>query len=105
MMVWLLNLWLGEMGYIRVEAGKNLLGIEGEVAWATPGAFTVHNFPCHEDGKNCDFHKGPTVMTQHYVDPSKDETKFQEHLDMIRAATATKKVTKDEKRYIRVESA
>jgi len=105
MMVWLLNLWLGEMGYIRVEAGKNLLGIEGEVAWATPGAFTVHNFPCHEDGKNCDFHKGPTVMTQHYVDPSKDATKFQEHLDMIRAATATKKVTKDEKRYIRVESA
>jgi hypothetical protein len=23
----------GEMGYMRLELGKNLLGIEGEVAW------------------------------------------------------------------------
>lgn len=24
-----------EMGFMRLEAGKNLLGIEGEVAWAS----------------------------------------------------------------------
>jgi hypothetical protein len=62
------------MGYMRLEAGKNLLGIEGEVAWATPGAFTIHNFPCSEDGKNCNDHKkkGPkaSVGTHFYQDPS-----------------------------------
>jgi hypothetical protein len=64
------------MGYMRLEAGKNLLGIEGEVAWATPGAFTIHNFPCSEDGKNCNDHKkGPkgsaaAVGTHFYQDPS-----------------------------------
>ena len=91
---------------MRVEAGKNLLGIEGEVAWATPGSFTVHNFPCHEDGKNCDFHKGPTVMTQHYVDPSQDMEKLQAHLEMIRVATisSNEKKATTEKRYFRTES-
>lgn len=58
------------MGYMRLEVGKNLLGIEGEVAWVTPGAFTVHNFPCSEDGKNCVIKKA--VGTQHFEDPSKD---------------------------------
>lgn len=61
----------GEMGYMRLQAGLNLLGIEGEVAWATPGTFTVHNFPCSEDGKNC-IAKKPTVETQTYVDPGYD---------------------------------
>jgi cathepsin X len=61
----------GEMGYMRIEAGKNLLGIEGEVAWATPGSFTVHNFPCSEDGKNCVIDKPhEPVSTQVYQDPS-----------------------------------
>jgi hypothetical protein len=55
----------GEMGYFRILAGHNSLGIELEVAWATPGEFTVHNFPCYEDGKNCDGN-GKHV----YVDPS-----------------------------------
>jgi len=27
----------GEMGYMRLEMGKNLLGIEGEIAFAVPG--------------------------------------------------------------------
>lgn len=54
---------------MRLEAGKNLLGIEGEVAWATPGTFTVHNFPCSENGANCN--KGGSVVgTHHYIDPS-----------------------------------
>ena len=51
------------MGYMRLEVGKNLLGIEGEVAWVTPGSYTVNNFPCYEDGKNC-------VNHEEYVDPS-----------------------------------
>ena len=63
----------GEMGYMRLAVGKNLLGIEGEVAWATPGTFTVHNFPCSEDGKNCVIDK-PAVETVQYQDPSRDTT-------------------------------
>jgi hypothetical protein len=31
----------GEMGHMRLEMGKNLLGIESDIAWATPGEFTV----------------------------------------------------------------
>lgn len=54
----------GEMGFFRIATGGNLLGIEGEVAWATPGQFTVENFPCAEDGKNCNTHI--------YKDPSTD---------------------------------
>jgi cathepsin X len=60
----------GELGYFRIAMGKNLLGIEGEVAWAVPGSFTVINFPCSEDGKNCN--GGGVVATQNYVDPSQD---------------------------------
>ena len=44
---------------------------KGEVAWAVPGKFTVHNFPCSEDGKNCVVHK-KAVETQYYEDPSKN---------------------------------
>ena len=58
------------MGYMRLEVGKNLLGIEGEVAWATPGQFTVHNFPCNEDGSNCVIKRA--VTTQTFKDPSTD---------------------------------
>ncbi len=48
-----------------------MLGIESTVAWATPGSWTVRNWPCDEDGKNC----GPVdggIETQYYVDPSAD---------------------------------
>jgi cathepsin X len=58
----------GELGFFRVELGKNLLGIEGRVAWATPGSFTVMNYPCNEDGSNC----APEEQTIHFNDPSKD---------------------------------
>jgi len=63
---------------MRLEAGKNLLGIEGEVAWVTPGEFTVHNFPCSEDGKNCVVKSA--VGTQKFEDPSKDVEALQRHL-------------------------
>ena len=43
--------------------GHNSLGIEMEIAWATPATFTVHNFPCYEDGGNC-------VKQATYIDPS-----------------------------------
>jgi len=89
----------GELGYIRVKAGANVLGIEGEVAWATPGQFTVQNFPCHEDGKNCDFHKGPSIMTQEYVDPSENKAALEEHLNIIRASN--NKVTDQKKTSLR----
>lgn len=71
----------GEMGYMRLEVGKNLLGIEGEVAWVTPGQFTVHNFPCNEDGSNCVI-KRPSVETQTYQDPSKDVAALKRRLAM-----------------------
>ncbi|KAG7361557.1 outer membrane autotransporter barrel domain containing protein [Nitzschia inconspicua] len=52
-----------EMGYMRLEMGKNLLGIEGEIAWVVPGSFTTTNYACFEDGSNC-------VVHENYVDPS-----------------------------------
>ena len=63
----------GEMGYMRLEMGKNLLGIEGEIAWATPGTFTVNNIPCYEDGKNC-------INYETYIDPSKNLAEIQRRL-------------------------
>jgi cathepsin X len=63
----------GEMSYMRLEMGKNLLGCEGEVAWATPGTYTVNNFPCYEDGKNC-------VNHETYVDPSSNLVEVQRRL-------------------------
>lgn len=64
----------GEMGYFRIEMGKNSLGIEMTVAWATPKTFTVDNVPCAEDGENC--HHDSTVGTQTYVDPSLRQDAF-----------------------------
>ena len=44
----------GEMGFFRVgPIGDNILGIEHKVAWATPGHYTVSNYPCSADGSNC----------------------------------------------------
>jgi hypothetical protein len=43
----------GEMGFARIVAGKNMMGIEDNVAWVTPGTFTVTNTPCSENGKLC----------------------------------------------------
>jgi cathepsin X len=62
----------GELGYFRIAMGHNSLGIESEIAWATPGAFTVHNFPCNEDASNCGGGDSdrPRMKAATYVDPS-----------------------------------
>mmetsp|Transcript_20088 Transcript_20088/g.55926 ORF Transcript_20088/g.55926 Transcript_20088/m.55926 type:complete len:371 (-) Transcript_20088:345-1457(-) len=75
----------GEMGYMRLEVGKNLLGIEGEVAWATPGAFTVSNYPCYENGSNC-------VFQQKYADPSKDIDSVQLRLNKHKKEALAKNI-------------
>lgn len=70
----------GELGYFRIVMGRNALGIESEVAWATPGDFTVHNYPCNEDASNCGGDGGlegrlagsPGVKSASFVDPSRD---------------------------------
>lgn len=56
----------GEMGYFRLTMGGNQLGIESECSWAVPGTFTEQNFPCFEDGSNCDSAQG------RFIDPSDD---------------------------------
>lgn len=53
-----------EMGYFRILAGRNILGIEEKIVWATPGTFSTDNWPCSEDGKDC----GPPMG--YFVDPS-----------------------------------
>ena len=60
--------------FAGILAGHNSLGIEMEVAWANPGAFTVHNYACYEDGSNC-------VSTRHFDDPSKDISKIESRLN------------------------
>ena len=66
----------GELGFFRIEMGKNSLGIESTVAWANPGVFTVKNFACAEDGQNCN----SRMMTQTYVDPSNNIEYIQKRL-------------------------
>jgi cathepsin X len=56
----------GEMGFFRIKRGVNLLKIEKDCAWVTPGAWSERNFPCWESGKNC-------VGLKHYVDPSEEK--------------------------------
>lgn len=54
-----------------------MLGIEADVAWATPGTYTVENVPCSEDGQMCggevnNLHGGGSMhfKAETYVDPS-----------------------------------
>lgn len=42
----------GEMGFIRVRAGSNDLGLESQCNWAVP-AYATTNTPCWEGGENC----------------------------------------------------
>jgi len=67
----------GEMGFIRVEMGKNILGLEGEIAWVTPGSWTEVNFPCAENGANCIGGNGGAMFFQ---DPSNDVEAVQRRL-------------------------
>jgi hypothetical protein len=53
------------MGYFRIETGHNSLGIEMNVVWATPGSWTVVNYPCFESGENC-----AKTAVENYLDPS-----------------------------------
>ena len=71
----------GELGFFRVELGKNLLGIEGRVAWATPGSFTIQNYPCNKDGSNCA--ASEQQSTQWYVDPSIDAAEVARRLRQV----------------------
>jgi cathepsin X len=66
----------GEMGFVKVEMGKNVLGIESEISWATPGTFTVVNKACYEDGMNCNSGRG----THFYQDPSLKHMKKEEEV-------------------------
>jgi hypothetical protein len=65
------------MGFFYIVMGKNALGIESEIAWATPGTFTIQNFPCNEDASNCQHHfdagtDGSGMQAHVYQDPSQD---------------------------------
>lgn len=60
------------MGYFRILAGRNVLAIEGKIAWATPGQFTIENTKCREDGKNCNSRGDEKFLAQHYVDPARN---------------------------------
>ncbi len=60
----------GNLGFFYVQLGKNLLGIESEVSWATPGVCTERNFPCDEDGANCSPTTDHHPEDHFYVDPS-----------------------------------
>ena len=42
----------GELGFIKVAMGDQL-GLERDCAWAVPDTWTELNFPCNEDGGNC----------------------------------------------------
>lgn len=71
------GVYWGESGFFRVATGKNILGIESGVAWATPGHYTVKNTPCSEDGATCgaavkliDGRKTMSYEGREYVDPS-----------------------------------
>jgi len=63
-----------------VEMGSNLLGLESEVAWATPGGWTEINFPCSEDGANCISDDQTMTDTRFYIDPSMDQIEVKRRL-------------------------
>ena len=65
------GVYWGLSGFAFIEMGSNILGIERHVAWATPGTFTVMNFPCFEDGANCEVN-ALTMDQATYLDPSND---------------------------------
>lgn len=83
----------GEMGFIRVEMGHNILGLEGEVAWATPGSWTEVNFPCNENGSNCNGSQNDQLKggAMFYNDPSNDLEAVQRRLKANKKVDVTEK--------------
>jgi hypothetical protein len=90
----------GELGFFRIELGKNLLGIESHISWAVPGSYSVTNFPCLKDGSNCihsQKHESmtttttTTTTTEYFIDPSKHpERIMKQRLRQVRAGLASK---------------
>mmetsp|Transcript_25645 Transcript_25645/g.37751 ORF Transcript_25645/g.37751 Transcript_25645/m.37751 type:complete len:355 (-) Transcript_25645:384-1448(-) len=68
----------GEMGFFRVEMGKNLLSIEDHISWATPGQFSnEYTGACqHEAGMSS------TEGTVYYMDPSNDMASVKRRLEI-----------------------
>ena len=94
------GVYWGEMSYFRIIMGHNALGIESEIAWATPATFTIDNVPCSTSGDDTNICHGqendnddssnPSIiqsgpMKSHsYIDPSQFDSKtlqrmFQQH--------------------------
>lgn len=42
------GIYWGEAGFFRIELGRNLLGVEENFAWATPGTWTTFGDDCHD---------------------------------------------------------
>lgn len=42
------GVYWGELGFFRIELGRNLLGVEENFAWATPGTWTTFGDDCHD---------------------------------------------------------
>jgi len=68
----------GEMGDFRVELGYNALGIESDVVWATPGSFTLRNYPCGESGTFC------SAESHLFVDPANNIASVERRLEEVR---------------------
>lgn len=79
------GVYWGEMSYFRIIMGHNALGIESEIAWATPATFTIENIPCttsgdatnicdvsddDDDRNNNNNIRTRPMKSHHYVDPS-----------------------------------
>ena len=87
----------GELGFFRIELGKNLLGIESHISWAVPGSYSVTNFPCLKDGSNCMPKKKKhesmtTTTTEYFIDPSKHPERIMKQ--RLRQASAAGSTTK-----------
>ena len=62
-----------EGGFCKIATGKNILGVEGNVAWATPGSWTEKNVPCSEDGTMCGDQRSMhsiSYVGRDFIDPS-----------------------------------
>lgn len=68
-----------EQGLGRIELGKNILGIESHVVWATPGSWTevVLNY---DDDEN-EHVRQVEARTKYYQDPSMDLSSIQRRLE------------------------